>query len=185
MPQSEIQIRPYQRSDPIPQLTAMLHRAYGPLAKQGMRYLASHQDDAMTRLRLTERGAQALVALHNTRIVGTITLCQPNPDSNTAWYTRPDVRSFEQFAVDPDFQSTGIGSQLLEAVESTARSQGANELACDTSEHATKLIALYQRRGYRRVGHADWDVTNYKSIVLSRNLTTTPSPPPASPGATA
>lgn len=173
MPPCEIQIRPYQSSDSIPELTAMLHRAYAPLAQQGMRYLASHQDDATTLDRLTNKNALAFIATHNSRMVGTITLCQPNPDSPIEWYARSDVMSFEQFAVEPGYQGAGIGSRLLEAVESRAGTLGAIELACDTSEHATDLVGLYQRRGYRQVGATDWDITNYQSVVLSRSLKTT------------
>jgi len=39
-------------SDSIPELTRLLHRSYGPLAAMGMRFLASHQSDAVTRKRV-------------------------------------------------------------------------------------------------------------------------------------
>lgn len=135
-----------------------------------MRYLASHQDEGMTVRRLTEFGAQGFVAVLGGRVVGTITLCMPRDDAEIEWYTRPEVRTFEQFAVDPDHQGLGIGSRLLDTVESRALAQGAREISCDTSEHAAELIAMYTRRGYRRVGTASWDVTNYTSVVLSRRL---------------
>ena len=38
-------IRPYSPADSIPAITALLHEAYGSLARQGFRFLASHQDD--------------------------------------------------------------------------------------------------------------------------------------------
>ncbi len=38
----------------------------------------------------------------------------------------------------------------------------------DTSEQATQLIRWYEQQGYRHVGYADWDVTNYRSVVLSK-----------------
>ncbi len=165
-----IEIRSYQASDSLSDLTAMLHRAYAPLARLGMRYLASHQDEATTRQRLSEADAQGLVAVLNDQVVGTITLCQPRHDAAIGWYARPEVLSFEQFAVDPEFQGAGIGSRLLDAVEARAKSQRALELACDTSEFAADLITMYQRRGYRVVDSADWEVTNYRSVVLSRRL---------------
>jgi len=148
----------------------MLHRAYAPLASKGMRYLASHQDESMTRRRLTEHGAEGFVALLDTRVVGTITLCQPRADHEIEWYARPEVRTFEQFGVDPDHQGLGIGARLMDMVEAQAAAQGAAEIACDTSEHATDLIAMYIRRGYRQVASTSWDVTNYTSVVLSRIL---------------
>ena len=168
--QSPIHIRPYHPKDHLPQITAMLHRAYKPLAQQGMRYLASHQDQATTHDRLTTNAAQALVAVHNNHIVGTITLYHPDPDSQAPWYARSDVMCFGQFAVDPAHQGTGLGSKLLNAIETHARSHGAAHLACDTSQHATDLIAMYQRRAYQIVAHTNWDLTNYQSVILSLPL---------------
>ena len=46
-------------------------------------------------------------------------------------------------------------------------------LACDTSEHATDLIAptaSNHRRGYQTVAHTNWDPTNDQSLILSLPL---------------
>jgi len=48
--------------------------------------------------------------------------------------------------------------------------RAAGEVALDTSEHASHLIALYTRRGYRFVEHVRWDTVNYRSVVLSKAL---------------
>lgn len=50
---------------------------------------------------------------------------------------------------------------------------GARELACDTAEGAVHLIAMYRKRGFRQVGTADWEGTNYMSVVLSKSLADT------------
>ena len=94
-------------------------------------------------------------------------------------YERPGVAAFGQYAVDPAFKGRGIGAQLLELVEQRARAAGAAELALDTSEHAADLIALYERKGFRFVEHAQWRDVNYRSVVMSKELRPTP-PPPAS-----
>ena len=44
-------IRPYRDDDPIPSITRLLHEAYAPLAATGLRYTATHQDDATTNYR--------------------------------------------------------------------------------------------------------------------------------------
>ncbi len=149
------------------ELTALLHRAYAPLAAAGMRFLASHQDEAKTRERCAE--GECWVAVEGPRIVGTISW-RPSRGEPGTWYGRPGVASFGQFAVEPELQGRGIGRELIGRVEQRAREEGYAELACDTAEGAAELIALYARLGYRLVGHVQWDVTNYRSVVLSKRL---------------
>lgn len=43
-------------------------------------------------------------------------------------------------------------------------------MACDTAETAFGLIALYEKRGYRRMGDMKWNETNYRSVVLAKTL---------------
>jgi GNAT superfamily N-acetyltransferase len=163
-----IQIRPLRPDDPIPPITVILHAAYSPLARMGFRYLATHQDDATT-LRRLQRGF-ALVAELEGVIVGTVTLRPPRDKSDCAWYLRPGVYSFGQFAVRPDLQRRGIGLRMLQFVEQQARDCGAAELALDTAEGAEHLRKWYERLGFRFVGHVSWDDTNYRSVVLSKEL---------------
>ena len=59
----------------------------------------------------------------------------------------------------------------MEHAERAAAASGVTEVVVDTSEHAEHLIDWYKRQGYRYVGDADWDVTNYRSVVLSKTLT--------------
>ena len=159
--------RRFRNDDPIPALTAMLHRAYGALAQQSMRFLASHQDDATTRERVD--CGETIVAVLDGRIVGTITVRRPG-SFDDAYYARADVASFEQLAVDPEHQRRGIGRALMDEAETLARSWGMRELAIDTSERAPELIAMYERRGYRVVGELGRDIVNYRSILLSKTL---------------
>ena len=45
------------------------------------------------------------------------------------------------------------------------------ELALDTSENATHLIALYEKWGYTQVATHDWRPgVNYLSVVMSKRL---------------
>jgi ribosomal protein S18 acetylase RimI-like enzyme len=81
-----------------------------------------------------------------------------------------NVASFEQLAVEPDLQGRGIGSALVDTAEDNARRAGAVEIGLDTSEQANALIAWYVGRGYRFVQFATWEVLNYRSVVLSKEL---------------
>ena len=163
-----LMIRPVAETDDLAALTALLHRAYRPLAEAGMRYVASYQTEEVTRKRLA-RG-RGYIAEWDGRVVGTLTLYPQAAMTECAWYKRDDVWYFGQFAVDPDRQGRGIGAALLDFAEATAREGGARELALDTSERADRLLALYARRGYRPVETVQWPVTNYRSVILSKTL---------------
>jgi GNAT superfamily N-acetyltransferase len=169
-----LEIRPLLGDDSLSELTALLHRAYRPLAEAGMRYVASHQDEQTTRRRAIAPDRECVLAVENDRILGTIVLGHPGAKTHhhacPDWYRRPDVATFEQFAVEPSRQRQGIGSLLLNWAETRAAELGAAEIACDTSEHAAHLIGLYTTRGYRMVDRVQWGSTNYRSIVLSKAI---------------
>jgi GNAT superfamily N-acetyltransferase len=163
-----ILIRDLRGDDPIPAITAMLHEAYAPLAAAGMKYWATYQDDATTLHRLTT--GHALIAEQAGRIVGTVTLYEPGYREGSDWYHQPGVYAFGQFCVRPSLQRCGLGARMMRTVEDLARAKGAAELACDTAEHAHHLRQWYDRMGYRFIEFAQWDVTNFRSVILSKRL---------------
>jgi GNAT superfamily N-acetyltransferase len=163
-----VRYRLLEPGDDLESITRMLHAAYAPLAEAGMNFTASYQDSDTTRRRV-EAGT-TVVAVCGDEIVGVVTLRGPGDGAGAAYYARPDVAAFGQFAVAPRLQGRGIGSRLLVLVEELARESGAAELALDTSERAAHLISMYERRGYRSAGTVQWDVTNYRSVILSKRL---------------
>ena len=160
--------RRLQADDDLNAITQLLHAAYAPLAEAGMRYVASHQDVAATRRRMSH--GETFVAVRADAVVGTITLAEAQATHCSPFYDRPDVASFGQFAVLPALQRQGIGSRLMDIVEARAREKGVAELALDTSEHAHALIAMYTKRGYRFIEYSRWDIVNYRSVILSKRL---------------
>ena len=154
--------------DPIA-ITDMLHRGYAPLAAAGMRFMASHQTVDVTTRRMA-RG-DTIVAVADHRHVGIVTLASPTATTGSPHYDRPDVASVGQFAVEPDFQGTGIGSTLLTMAERLACARGVRELALDTAEPAHHLIRFYSLRGYRFVEFVRWPDVNYRSVILSKPMT--------------
>lgn len=154
--------------DDLGVITELLHRAYARLAEAGLRFVASHQDVAVTRRRLS-RG-DTIVAIDEDAVVGIVTLARIDATSGSPFYDLPDVASFGQYAVDPVHQGQGIGSVLLEFVEALALLRGVTHLALDTSEHAVHLIRLYESRGYRFVEHVRWRDVNYRSVVMAKSL---------------
>lgn len=161
-------IRQLLPSDSIAELTALLHKAYGRLARMGLRYMATHQSEDMTRERVSQ--GTCLVAIVDGRLCGTILFRNCEQTRGCSWYDRPEVASLAQFAVDPALQARGIGLDLLESVEALAVASGAREIALDTAEPATHLVGWYGRLGYRFVEHAQWSHTNYRSVILSKAL---------------
>ena len=181
----QIQYRYLSPGDDLEAITTMLHEAYARLAEAGMRFFASHQDKSATQRRVS-RG-ETIVALDGDRIVGIVTLADAAATCGTPFYDRPNVASFGQFAVHPIHQGLGIGSRLLEMVEARASEKGLRELALDTSERATELIAMYRAKGFRFIEYAQWKDTNYRSVILAKRvsqLTTQHCAAPAAAGAT-
>lgn len=165
----EILIRLYQTTDSVLEITSLLHKAYRQLADMGFRFVATHQNEAET-LRRINKGISYL-ALSNDKIISTITLYYNDPDTHDApWYKKKGVAHFGQFAVIPEYQKNGIGNFMMNIVEERAKSEGAVEIALDTAEGAVHLIKYYKQRGYRFIDYVKWEVTNYRSVILSKRL---------------
>jgi GNAT superfamily N-acetyltransferase len=163
----DVQIRRWTKADDLPAITQLLHRAYTSLAEQGFKYYATWQDDATTLKRL--QTGTAFVACLDGRLIGTVTMYPPGK-GGCSWYERLDVCSFGQFGVEPELQGEGIGNRLLEAIEDVARACGYPNIALDTAESAEHLTAWYRRKGYVQVDVVDWEITNYRSVIMNKVL---------------
>ena len=161
-------IRTLAASDSLAALTHLLHRAYAPLAAAGLNYTAADQTPDVTAQRI-ERG-ECAVALAGDVLVGTITVEGPHSNAGCPWYRQPNVASAHQFAVDPTYQRGGFGSALMEWAEAWAGHRGYTELAVDTAEPASHLVAFYNRRGYRFIEFAQWHGKHYRTVILSKSL---------------
>lgn len=165
---TDVHIRPVHSDDNMQAITQLLHRAYKPLADAGMKFVATYQDEATTRERFDS--GHGFVAIACDKIIATVTIYETLQANSCSWYTVEGVWHFGQFAVDPNHQGMGVGSLLMEFAEHYARLQGARELALDTAETAYDLIDYYTERQYRVTGHVQWDVTNYRSVIMSKEL---------------
>lgn len=169
MHEVEPEIRLLADTDSLDELTALLHRAYAPLGARGLRYTAVNQDVETTRKRASK--GECYVLADGSTMVGTIVVVPPLARwSHCAWYDRPGVSVVTQFGVEPSLQHRGLGSRLTDFVERRAADLGANEIALDTAEPAAQLIAFYEARGYRLIGHEQWKHVNYRSVILSKVL---------------
>jgi GNAT superfamily N-acetyltransferase len=168
VPISAVPVRRLQADDDLVALTALLHRAYRPQAERGLRFSATHQSPDVTARRVA-RGV-CLVATHERGFIGTITIVPHDPASPTELYRKPGIFHFGQFAVDPEWKGRGLGRRLHDAALEVARAAGGHAMLLDTASPATDLIAMYGRWGYTEVGRHRWDVTNYESVLMRRQL---------------
>jgi len=168
MLESNFEIRSWNEKDDISKITNLLHMAYRPLADQGLRYLASYQDDEETLKRLGK--GKSFLLLQTGEIVGTISLVPPVSGTDCELLNRSDVIVLTQFAIFPTLQKSGMGSKLLKYVEEYAAQNGYRHIVCDTAENAADLIAYYSKRGYNFIDFVKWNHTNYRSVILAKEL---------------
>ncbi|MBA4601933.1 GNAT family N-acetyltransferase [Thermoactinomyces sp. AMNI-1] len=155
--------------DSLEEMTRLLNEAYSMWLARGLKYVAATQSVEITRARIKD--AVSLVGWYQQKMIGTITYYSPEINAGCDWYDREGVGRFGQFATHPDYRKLGIGSKLLERVENMARSEGVDELALDTAKDAVELIQYYKKKGYRFIQYVDWNITNYRSVVLSKKMT--------------
>jgi predicted N-acetyltransferase YhbS len=163
-----VEVRQFGPSDSVRDLTHLLHRAYARLGSMGLRYMATHQSDEVTRERVSQ--GECYVALVGGALVGTIVFKPADRTGGCPWLDRPEIASLGQFAVAPERQALGLGACLMDLVEARAAEAGAEEIALDTAESAAHLVAWYGRRGYRLIEHAQWGHTNYRSVIMSKRV---------------
>jgi GNAT superfamily N-acetyltransferase len=166
-------VRLLNKTDSLNELTELLHRAYAALDEMGLNYTAVDQSVEQT----AERIAAGICTVANVgnQLVGTITAVDSQPDGGCPWYQEPYVATADQFAVEPAFQGTGIGSALITWAETWAQQQHYTELAVDTAETADHLVAMYKRRGYQFIDFVQWPGKRYRSLVLSKTLPLRPN----------
>lgn len=166
-PVESIIMRRFTDGDSVEGLTTFLHRAYADHAAAGLVFFASYQTPEDTRRRLDK--GECWIALEQGTIIGSVTVTGTH-DTPPGYPAPSDAGSFWQLAVDPAQRGTGLGHRLLTLAESRIAALGASKAVIDTSSQAADLIAWYERHGYTSIGTWKWDVTNYDSVVLAKDL---------------
>jgi len=65
------------------------------------------------------------------------------------WQTGSRIGEIESLAVLPEYRGSGIGTRLLDALETELAAAGVHDLILGVLPGNTDAIRLYQRRGYR------------------------------------
>lgn len=160
----------FSENDSVDELTELLHASYKRLADMGLKFVATYQTPDYTKSFIKNKGECFIIKNEEGKMIATIMHVTEIGEGVPLWYQNDFVAHFGKFAVHPDYQNNGIGGFMMDFMEDYARSLGKTELALDTSEKALHLIEYYKKRGYRFIEFHQWDVTNYRSVVLSKNL---------------
>ena len=152
--------------DSYEQLTTMLHRAFARLGVLGLNCTCVDQDVGVT-VRRAQAG-DCFVVVSEGKIIGTMTLYARERESACEHYHRGDVATVRQLAIDPAWQSRGIGKSLLAFAEHWAATRGYAELALDTPYPAAHLVAFYRGQGFRIVDAVRFAGKVYDSAILSK-----------------
>ncbi len=152
--------------DSYEQLTGMLHRAFARLGAMGLNCLCVDQATSSTRQRAL--AGDCFVAVCGGEVVGTMTLCARDAESACEHYRVENVATLRQFAVDPAWQSRGIGKSLVAFAEHWAATRGYAQLALDTPHPAEHLLAFYRGQGFRIIDVVRFEGRGYDSAILSK-----------------
>jgi ribosomal protein S18 acetylase RimI-like enzyme len=99
--------------------------------------------------------AELLVAEHEGRIVGAITLY---PDASVeGWGWPPNWTGIRAVAVEPKARGLGIGRRLAKECIDRSRELGADAVCLHTASFMQAAIAMYESAGFRRVPEFDQD----------------------------
>jgi GNAT superfamily N-acetyltransferase len=99
---------------------------------------------------LAEPDAFALIAVAGDEIAGyAIVAVQSGDELGDTWTVGDRVAELETLVVSLGHRSKGVGTQLLDRVESELRSRGIREMIIAAVATNEAAIRFYERRGYR------------------------------------
>lgn len=137
------------RSDDLPRLHPLIERAYrGETARAGWTHEADLIEGPRTSLAnlaaiLDDPAERLLVAEQDQAIIGCVQISERGAG----------VAYLGLLAIEPALQNAGLGKQLLAAGETAARDIfAARTIEMTVIDVRTRLLAYYERRGYRRTG---------------------------------
>ena len=115
-------------------------------------------DEIYPSLKVVEGDAQAgtlFVARAEGQCVGSVCLndVQPEVYAPLPWsFTKGRALVIHRLCAHPEWQRSGVGKALMEFTEDFARTQGFGCIRLDAYTGNPRATALYERRGYQRVG---------------------------------
>jgi ribosomal protein S18 acetylase RimI-like enzyme len=139
-------IRPAELSD-LEELQAVIQRAYrGRSASASW----SHEGELPEGERVSRGDLEALLGAANSRL-SVAEIAGRVVGSSLVVAVAPGQCEIRLVSVDPSVQGDGVGGQLLRHAEVLAvEAFAASHVIIEVLQHRSRLIAYYERRGYRR-----------------------------------
>ncbi|WP_280340393.1 GNAT family N-acetyltransferase [Nocardia neocaledoniensis] len=110
--------------------------------------------------------AEVLVAVHEDRIVGSLTVAAPG--TPYAEIARPGELEFRMLAVSKDARGLGVGTALVRAVIDEARAGGYDAVALTTMGTMVDAHRIYKRLGFVGVPERDWATDDGLPLYVMR-----------------
>jgi ribosomal protein S18 acetylase RimI-like enzyme len=112
-------------------------------------------------IELRARDATVLVAMLGQEVVGTITVYRDINEEGMPAAFAAGTAGIRSTAVSPAARGGGIGTELVNAAISLAKSLGARRIALHTAGCMESAMRLYERNGFRRAPRHDYRANDY------------------------
>lgn len=115
-------------------------------------------------------GAAGLVAVDGGSLVPA--LAPPGPAGFVLWRAAAGEAEILTIAVLPPWRRGGLGDRLLDAALAAARTAGAEAMFLEAASDNIAALALYEKRGFVRVGLRKAYYGDKDAVVMRRDLDT-------------
>ena len=118
------------------------------------------------------------VAYDDDKLVGSVVIS--DKDSYNFFVGKKDngtsVGYLYKMAVLPEFQKQGYADAMLKEAVRLSKQEGAKEIRIEVGEHQPKLVNLYERNGFQRVGEHVSIETGANWLLYSLEVSSSPDP---------
>jgi GNAT superfamily N-acetyltransferase len=144
----EARIRPATVDD-VPATKALLDAVSRWLISKGI-HQWNYGHMPVEAIRRRAEYGELYVCVRDDEVIGTLTLKEADPE---LWGDdEGDCLYLHTLAVRPDLRGTGLGSWMIEWVETSARERGKTTVRLDCLAHSKPLRRYYRKAGYEERG---------------------------------
>lgn len=113
-------------------------------------------------------GAQGLIAVDGASLIPAV--APPGPAGFVLWRAAAGEAEILTIAVLPPWRRAGLGATLLEAALAASAAAGAEAMFLEAAADNVAALALYEKRGFSRVGLRKAYYGDKDAVVMRRDL---------------